>query len=253
MPTFNIEDHLIIPFGYTQKKEIYRVHLLSVGPGGVWLQSQTPAVHIQRNTKQPLTFQQFNSTFGVKHFPAETSIQESWSAANTIIQGLIPSPTVHENQFLEAYFDYIWEDYNYTADAFEENEDKIPQFALFNALLPIPQAWFYVHDPLKQTPWSNISFPVDCYRVDFAFWDGLQLYAIEIDGNKPNFAYHIERDRRLRSSGIEVIHILNSELAKHKWVAVQQLLPIKLKRHWAETDVDPPTTNPLTSVFYGHD
>jgi hypothetical protein len=96
---------------------------------------------------------------------------------------------------------------------------------LWRALLPIPELQLYVQDPLAET----MSYqPDNNFRVDYGFWDGEKLMAVEIDGAEPEgYARDIRRDRLLKRAGVEVIHILNMELGKHKARALEQLLPRK--------------------------
>jgi very-short-patch-repair endonuclease len=68
--------------------------------------------------------------------------------------------------------------------------------------------------------------PNNNFRVDYGFWNGEQLIAVEIDGAEPEgYARDIRRDRLLRRAGVDVIHILNVELARHKGNALVSLLP----------------------------
>jgi Protein of unknown function (DUF559) len=96
---------------------------------------------------------------------------------------------------------------------------------VWRALLPIPELQLYVQDPLADT----LSFqPDNNFRVDYGFWDGEKLIAVEIDGAEPEgYARDIRRDRLLKRAGVEVIHIMNMEIAKHKANALVQLLPRK--------------------------
>jgi Protein of unknown function (DUF559) len=57
--------------------------------------------------------------------------------------------------------------------------------------------------------------PENMVKVDFAFWTGRSLIAVEIDGSS-HFGReaHIQRDRMLQRAGVMVIHVLNSELLK---------------------------------------
>jgi hypothetical protein len=89
------------------------------------------------------------------------------------------------------------------------------------ALLPIPELQLYVNDPLSPSyePHNN-------FRVDYGFWNGRQLIAVEIDGAEPEgYAKDVRRDRLLRRAGVDVVHILNVEVAKHKGRALDRLLP----------------------------
>jgi hypothetical protein len=94
---------------------------------------------------------------------------------------------------------------------------------VWRALLPIPELQLYVNDPLAATRSYE---PNNNFRVDYGFWDGNQLIAVEIDGAEPaGYAKDIRRDRLLRRAGVDVIHITNFEIAKHKGTALVRLLP----------------------------
>lgn len=94
--------------------------------------------------------------------------------------------------------------------------------AVCDALMPIPQAWFYCHDPLQ----PHTFIPENAFRVDFAFWAGDKFYAVEIDGSEPEgYAADVRRDRLLRRAGIDVIHVLNSEIMQHGVEIIEALLP----------------------------
>jgi hypothetical protein len=95
---------------------------------------------------------------------------------------------------------------------------------VWRALLPIPEMQLYVQDPLAKVESYE---PQNNFRVDFGFWDGERLTAVEIDGAEPaGYAKDIRRDRMLRRAGVDVIRILN-----HKARALDQLLPAKFFGH----------------------
>jgi hypothetical protein len=103
------------------------------------------------------------------------------------------------------------------ADGYKSTKD------VWRALLPIPELQLYVQDPLAE----KVSYqPDNNFRVDYGFWDGEKLIAVEIDGAEPaGYARDIRRDRLLRRAGVDVIHILNLEIERHKARALVQLLP----------------------------
>jgi len=99
-------------------------------------------------------------------------------------------------------------------------------------LLPVPELQLYVQDPLATVQSYE---PQNNFRVDYGFWDGEQLIAVEIDGAEPEgYAKDVRRDRLLRNAGVEVIHILNVELARHKARTLDKLLPDKFFGHGFE-------------------
>ena len=105
----------------------------------------------------------------------------------------------------------------------------------FNALLPIPQMQVYVEDILDQR-WSFE--PTNNFRVDFGFWTGTQLVAVEMDGNEPEgYAADVRRDRLLRRANVDVVHILNTEIDKHGRDLMVPLLPQSIAFDWTEAPV----------------
>ena len=71
-------------------------------------------------------------------------------------------------------------------------KDQDPDIT-YNALMPIPQMQIYVSDPLEDPP--SKFMPDNNFRVDFGFWDGERLIAVEIDGGEPEgYAKDVRRD-----------------------------------------------------------
>jgi hypothetical protein len=96
-------------------------------------------------------------------------------------------------------------------------------------LIPIPELQLYVQNPLAETVAYQ---PDNNFRVDDGFWNCEQLIAVKIDGAEPSgYARDIRRDRLLRRAGVDVIHILNLEIAKHKARALVNLLPRQFFGH----------------------
>jgi len=133
--------------------------------------------------------------------------------------------TRHEAAFLKHYFEFV-KDHPFI---------KKP-FARYNALLPIPQMQLYVHDTLDFGRWSFE--PNNNFRVDFGFWTGTKLIAVEMDGNNPEgYAGDVRRDRLLRRADVDVIHILNTEIEKHGRDLMVPLLPQSIVFDWTEAPV----------------
>ncbi len=100
---------------------------------------------------------------------------------------------------------------------------------VFDALMPLPQAHLYLADPLE-----GYSFvPANMVKVDFAFWTGKNIVAIEVDGGSHiGSEAHVRKDRLLRRAGVDVIHILNSELSRHGGKVITRLLPQPVTEFW---------------------
>jgi len=102
--------------------------------------------------------------------------------------------------------------------------------------MPLPQAHLYLEDPFREY-WQFI--PEKMVKVDFAFWTGRDIVAVEIDGashiGNPN---HVTKDRALLRAGVQVVHILNNELMEYGEKAIDCLLPDSITRFWRLTGED---------------
>jgi len=137
----------------------------------------------------------------------------------------IDTTTRYETTFLKIYFDFI-KDHSFVREP----------LGRYNALLPIPQMQLYVHDVLDDSQWTFE--PNNNFRVDFGFWTGTKLIAVEIDGNEPEgYARDIRRDRLLRRAEVDVVHILNTEIDKHGMRLMVALLPKSIAFDWTEAPV----------------
>lgn len=94
----------------------------------------------------------------------------------------------------------------------------------------MPQAHLYQSNPLE----DDFSFvPSRMMKVDFAFWTGKRLIAVEIDGGSHiGSEAHVEKDRLLQRSDVHVVHILNGEITKHGQKVIRRLLPPELTDFW---------------------
>jgi hypothetical protein len=92
----------------------------------------------------------------------------------------------------------------------------------------------YLSDPLHE----NYSFVPDrMVKVDFAFWAGTDILAVEIDGSSHvGSESHIQKDRMLQRVGVPVFHILNAELLKHGQRVITHLLPPGVTHYWKSAE-----------------
>ena len=150
----------------------------------------------------------------LKHMPGETT-------------------TRYERTFLDLYFGWL-----------KGRLKRLREpYTLYNALLPIPQMQLYVHDPLEDDDIFAFE-PSNNFRVDFGFWTGANLVAVEIDGNEPaGYARDLRRDRLLRRANVDVVHILNTEIDRHEQKVVWSLLPRAILDEWER--MKPPSLPPL--------
>jgi very-short-patch-repair endonuclease len=234
-----IPDQLLIPFG-GPKWSIERISVVGVSTTGTYLQSDTPLAYVDRSKECALRLRDF-----------KTVIPGNWEdgmdslAAMRVIQQHLREKcelaTSSEKQFLDLYFDYCREcvtppDY---IERLYEKEDERPvpynnMDWMFDAMMPLPQAHLYQNDPLE----DNFHFaPSRMMKVDFAFWTGKRLIAVEIDGSSHSGSEsHIRKDRLLQRSGVHVVHILNGEVAKHGLKVIRRLLPPEITKFWKSAE-----------------
>ncbi len=97
----------------------------------------------------------------------------------------------------------------------------------FQFLLPLPQAHVYLFDPLFGHSEEFDEFvPPHMYKLDFLFWSGQRLLAVEIDGpSHIGEATQVVRERNLQRAGVTVIHIMNGEIFEFGSKVITELLP----------------------------
>jgi hypothetical protein len=244
MQNFHVPDYLILPFGRAVKSDLQKIMLSAVSADGLYFSTNVPVIFIQKSDRKPLSLPEFPNHF--QKFPKECFENDAATLdfIRTTLKSHNPNMTKYEELFLDLYFGTLTElmlqakrDYNGYADAFKRigidfwliDDDYKSLNDLWRALLPIPELQLYVQDPLAE----EVSFQTDNnFRVDYGFWDGQKLIAVEIDGAEPEgYARDIRRDRLLRRAGVDVIHTTNWELQKHKALALVRLLPPQLFGH----------------------
>jgi hypothetical protein len=241
----HVPDFLILPFGRAVKNDLQKITLSAVSADGLYFSTDVPIIFIRKADKQPICLGAFTSHFG--DVPFDCYRKDDNEQDQVVLDYMCktlkahnPNMTKWEEMFLDLYFtilktlamrNYEGADFNSFMKACKSlgiwewahwyTSDK----DVWCALLPIPELQLYVQDPLAET----LSFqPDNNFRVDYGFWDGEKLIAVEIDGAEPEgYARDIRRDRLLKRAGVEVIHIMNMEIAKHRAHALVQLLPRK--------------------------
>lgn len=105
--------------------------------------------------------------------------------------------------------------------------------------------------PLEWDPFVSkfSSFvPERMVKVDFAFWTGTDIVAVEIDGSSHiGSQNHVTKDRLLQRAGVNVIHILNDELLKHHDKVITKLMPPEISKYWVGNE-DSLHLNPLDII-----
>lgn len=219
-----LDEQLIIPFGCKDKWNINQIKLVGVSANATYIESSIPCAYINKNNKDPIRLTSFTSVFPkpVGGFPSINNAYESLKYIFDYFKQKCQLDTIYENKFLDIYFEYCQSQY----PSFLYPNSYFPIYdtdCWFNALLPLPQAHVYINNPLDNQ--SSYLIPEQMCRIDFAFWTGHQIIAVEIDGDGKPGSNIIPRDRMLKEAGIKVIHILNSEIDRLGVKIIDLLLP----------------------------
>ena len=231
----HVPNHLILPFGTAKMLDLDRIKLSSVAANGIYFTSDIPCVYIDRSKNEPLTFCDFRQLFGYETEPDGTAddVPKGLNFIHGLIRKHMPNPTQFEVRYLELYFQWLH-------DLLSDPHSTLQPGCIYNALIPIPEMQLYVHDPLEPG-WQYE--PTNNFRVDFGFWTGTRIVAVEIDGHEPEgYASDVRRDRLLRRAGIDLIHVLNREILQHGKRVISHLLPEDVSYAWRrrEAPVWPP-------------
>lgn len=227
MLNFRITDHLIIPFG-VPKWDIDKIRITGVSTTATFFESETPIAYIDKNKKRPLILADYKRLW---HDLDAENPRDKVIEIFKRLAGLCDRRSSYERRWLFSYFCAMFSEFILWGPRLN-NEESDDYF--FFAKMPLPQAHLYLEDPLL-TDRSYEKIRAQLYRptppdymvkVDFAFWTGEKLVAVEIDGSEPQgYENDVRRDRRLRRAGVDVIHILNSEVVKFGEQTIACLLP----------------------------
>lgn len=180
-----LSQDLLVPYGIP-KWDIGMVRLSAVTPRGSYLTSRVPLVHIRTGEKSGYCLGDHARALGL-----ETPV-----AALAHLRTYCDPRSQVEVRFIDAY------------RCFLEGCGGDPA----QALAPIPQAHLYLDDPLGP---AESAIPDFMIKADFAFWTGNGFLVVEIDGGSHiGNARHVTKDRALKASGVEVVHILNEEVLR---------------------------------------
>ncbi|MGA2466380.1 MAG: hypothetical protein ABSH06_18765 [Thermodesulfobacteriota bacterium] len=251
MIQIKVDGHLLIPFG-GPKWDIDKIKITGVSTNATYFSSETPCVHINKTEKRAVRLRHLFEVFPDDFSTIENN--DSEIALKNIQQYLKKNcgvQTLSEGGFLDIYFDYCLSKVRPTEWHYKRyGKDKIPKPFndldwVFDALMPLPQAHLYLSDPLEK----GYSFvPKNMVKVDFGFWTGTEILAVEIDGGSHiGSEAHIRKDRLLQRAEVKVIHILNKELLEHGKDVITALLPKEVNKFWEFSEDDYPA-NPLWKV-----
>jgi hypothetical protein len=238
MSILHVPDYLILPYGRAVKSDLQKISLSAVSADGLYFSTDIPVIFINKANRKPMCLGNFEKHF--RDWPTTSHYDDSdqiiLDQMCTIIKSHNPNMTQSEEEFLNLYFATLKALASHAHDEegsleaarslgcpFDWLYPRRSKNDTWRALLPIPELQLYVQDPLAETKSYQ---PDNNFRADYGFWNGEKLIVVEIDGAEPaGYARDIRRDRLLRRAGVDVIHIMNFEIAKHKARALIELLP----------------------------
>lgn len=229
---FRIPNVLLIPFA-CPKWEIEQIKVEGVTTHATFFRSSVPCAHINKAEKAPLVLSEIIDVWPFdwkSHVTGESA--KALDRMKFVISEFGNLGTKHERLFVEFYFDYL----QHLLRQFSKRDQYPQEHHIFDALLPLPQAHLYAHDPLNDAEAGMLGEfrnPSSMFKVDFVFWTGEKLVAVEIDGGSHiGNPAHIRKDRLLSLAGVQTVHITNQELDTFGPKVVQRLLPPDLTHFW---------------------
>lgn len=215
-----VSGHLLIPFG-CPKWKISDIRPVAVSPQGTCFESSTQFVYINKHERQPKTMRDFCNIFYGINLPLNTEPNIALSIIEKYLRENCELQTDCERHFLNYYFDYC-------KNAVTSQNEFNNSFQWTEFILPIPQAHLYLSDPFADLEQLDTMI-----KVDFLFWTGTEMVAIEIDGTNKTSAEINARDCKLRAAGVrEIIRILNSDLINSGAKTITSQLPTSITHFW---------------------
>jgi hypothetical protein len=209
---------LLIPYG-TAEWSLDGIAVEGFTSGALRLRTAFPCAAVNRLAREPLRLN--NSRYDRAFAPA---VQAAGAADETglvhdYLKGLCRPWDNLATQFLDAYFRFLSEVIEEQRDALAE---RLAPYAglydyrdwLFSAPKPLPRA--HLHAPQDGAAAGAPFGAADFVRVDFAFWLGDRLVAVQSAGSALTPKKAREQTDRLRLAGVEVVPFSPGDLAGGK-------------------------------------
>ncbi len=235
--------YLLVPFG-RPTCDMARIGVAGVCGSATYLHSDMPCACIDSTAGVPLRLKHFPFLFP-ERFESIRDPLESFKFICGYIKYNCGIQSDAERRFLYHYFS--WCGYRLlraprgTLSSAQYPPADNPNW-VFSALMPLPQAHVYLADPAARR--DSFVAP-DMLRVDFAFWTGRRLVAVEINKSSEMGSPEVRRkDALLEQAGISVVHVLNYDLVRYGDRAIVSLLPPEITYFW-EGENEREVWNPL--------
>lgn len=236
-------DHLIIPFGCPQW-DIEKLKVVGVSAGATYLESQCPCVHIYRPDQKPLRLNSIGDVFpeSVDSLILIDDPKEAFYYIRNYLKVKGNLQTESEHRFLDLYFKKVDEQVTPGENNREVDPKELPIPVnryewCFYALMPLPQAHIGVLDALAG---DFASSGPKAIKVDFAFWTGKRLVAVDILYRENYFrskeGFH--KERLLQNAGVRFIRIPEEKLLRCEAEHLADLLPRDVNVFWDGLTMD---------------
>ena len=233
-----IDGLMLVPFA-RPKWEIKDIRAIGVSTKATYFGIDGHCAEIYRQKEDPIRVAEFFEAWSLDRTTFYTD-DPAEGLANVARVTRKFAETPAEERFVDHYFEWVGKNWG------REEFGRFDPLFMFQALLPLPQAHVYVTDALVDA--VEGSSPPIMYMVDFAFWTGKRLVAVEIDGTSHvGDPKHVRKDRQLTEAGVKVVHILNEEVFDHGEAVVERLLPKDVSDFWSRRPWGRPLRNPFDS------
>jgi hypothetical protein len=215
--TVSVPDILLIPYGTAQWSQ-EGIAIEGFTARSLRLRTAFPCATINRAAREPLRLN--NSRYDRAFAPTvQADTTDEAGLVRDYLKGLCRPWDNFATQFLDTYFRFL-------SDVIDEQRDvlaeRLAPYAglydyrdwLFSAPKSLPRA--HLHAPENAGATGAPGGPADFVRVDFAFWLGDRLVAVQGAGSALTPKKAREQAERLRLAGVEVVPLASSDLVGGK-------------------------------------
>jgi hypothetical protein len=232
MPTLSANSHLI-PYG-TARLLPGTISVDQVSAESAVFECRTPYVLLDTERREPLRLN--GDQYDFPESPPLRDFLETADQLDYLCEGLKRHCDLwrrNQKQFLDRYFDFVAA---HVQDHRELLSQRLQAFGgllnysdwAFSALRPLPLAHLAAPS-LSNDPNDKPGSPI---RVDFAFWNGESLIAIDIIGSETRGPKAVERRKRLYRAGILVIDVPDILLGPNRGADFATALPDVFLKFW---------------------
>lgn len=219
------ETPIVIPFG---ADAIAPEQLsLTETADGARIECRIPHVILERADGRPLRLNSGGLEFGEPPpLPEMPKVPDQLAYLLTHFQLYCTVWDKYPRLFLDSYFAFIHR------QILDNRRELIESLKPFKDLYTFEQ-WAF--SALRPLPRAHLGAPEDAaamIRVDFAFWTGAEIVAIDLLGSETRRKSHAKRSTVLANNGVKLIEIRHETLAEAGSSDFAAALPAEFHRFW---------------------